>query len=236
MRKTKQILDIESAEGRPLEEILTDLYVSQQKSSVEIANRYDVTAVTLRRWLKEFGILIRTISEARLQKYGGTKPTNQELADLYVQEKLTPAEIAEMYKVGVTSVGTWLREAEIPVRDRSEALLTKSGGKKPSEEELESLYVTKKMNLREIAEQYNVHDTTVRLWLLRLGIPIRDKTIISPLNIAGIKVNSARLPSSLKVILKVEPCLFTSAMFHPAGRKLKMVWKISVPRILSNLS
>ena len=42
--------------GRPLPELLHDLYVVQGRSQVDIAAEIGVTRVTLAMWLREFGI------------------------------------------------------------------------------------------------------------------------------------------------------------------------------------
>ena len=80
-------------------------------------------------------------------------------------------------ELGVTSntISHWLKEYRIPLRDSSQARLPK-GVTKLTKKELRRIYREK--NIPQIAEELGVSNSTVRKWLKKYGIPIRNSSII----------------------------------------------------------
>lgn len=56
---------VEANEGRPIGDLLTELYVEQGRSQVEIAERFGVHRLTVARWLRDYGIGPRYIGRRR---------------------------------------------------------------------------------------------------------------------------------------------------------------------------
>jgi response regulator of citrate/malate metabolism len=61
---------------KPSEEKLRTWYVDEHKSTIEIAEELGVSHPTIRKWLNDYGIGMRTVSEARLPQ-GFKKPSEE---------------------------------------------------------------------------------------------------------------------------------------------------------------
>lgn len=57
--RTKEMQKVEAREGRPLDELLYDLYVVQGQTLAEIGARWDLTESAISYWLKWAGIEAR---------------------------------------------------------------------------------------------------------------------------------------------------------------------------------
>lgn len=57
--KTREMQRIEAREGRPIEELLAELYVEQGLMLVEVGERLGVTESAVSKWLQWFGIETR---------------------------------------------------------------------------------------------------------------------------------------------------------------------------------
>jgi len=106
------------ATRRPLGEELRRLYIDQGLAAYKISEIYDVANTTVARWLKKEGMKIRNNSEAQLSKRGATRPSDEELSRLYIDEGMNTTEIAKKYSITQTTVPRWLREAGIKIRSR----------------------------------------------------------------------------------------------------------------------
>ncbi len=96
---------------------LKKLYIGERKSLKEIGKILGVASPTVARWLGEYDISIRSIAEVRMAP-GVKRPCNEELERWYASEGRTTVEIAEMIGVSDPTVGLWLREAGITLRDK----------------------------------------------------------------------------------------------------------------------
>jgi predicted DNA-binding protein (UPF0251 family) len=92
-------------------------YVDEQATLSELAAHYEVTARTVRRWLEACGIQVRPQPPT-----AGTRPaepltlSRDELWDLYVNQGLTAAQIAQQVGMSKNTVTTALHAQRIPVR------------------------------------------------------------------------------------------------------------------------
>ena len=117
---------------RPLKEDLEQMYLDEQMSTYDIAIKLEISSCTIGRWLNEYGIQVRTMSEIRLN--GLVKPSKEDLERMYLKEMMSSVEISNEIKISISAVGNWLREYGIPVRTMSEARLNAdlTGEKNPS--------------------------------------------------------------------------------------------------------
>lgn len=102
------------------------------------------------------------------------KPSKEHLEQMYLEERISPYEIAEKYGVVHATIRRWLKSYKIPMRSRSEAML--KGSVKPSKEELEIMYLDEWMHPYEIGEKIGVSVVPIRRWLREYGIPIRSNS------------------------------------------------------------
>jgi transposase len=156
----------------PTKEKLEELYIRQRKNASQIgAELGGVSDVYILSLLKEYSLPIRSSLEARLPP-DFVKPTKEELEQLYVIEGRRPKEIGEMFGVSSSAVFDWLREKNIPIRDRTLAHLP-PGVKKPTKEELEQWYTVEQMSFTQIAKKVGVTPRSVINWLEGNNIPLR---------------------------------------------------------------
>jgi transposase len=92
-----------------------------------------------------------------------------ELRQLYEQQRLAPAEIAERLGVSGRTVRAWLRRLGIPLRPQPE----RRGRRLPTAAELRRRYVADGATITQLAAGYGVGPSTVRRWLADAGIPRR---------------------------------------------------------------
>jgi len=157
---------------KPTREDLKLRYIEDQRSSVWIATEIGVNPSTIRRWLHEYGIQVRTNSESQLKE--AVKPSKEELEHLYLKERLNTYEIRDKLGVATPSITRWLKEYGIPVRSNSEAKL--KGTVKPSKEELKIMYLEDGLNAYEISVKLGVADVSIGNWLREYGIQVRTNS------------------------------------------------------------
>lgn len=97
------------------------------------------------------------------------RPDGVTLHRLYVDERMTTRQIAEIYGVDKVSVGRWLAKYGIPKRLKGRGLAHR-GVEPPAAEVLRSLVHDQHLSYREIAKRYGVDFTAVPHWLDRHGI------------------------------------------------------------------
>lgn len=99
----------------------------------------------------------------------GIKLPMEEIKELYCVQKWSAQELADKYFVTIQTILNRLRNAGIEIeKDYVLRKLT------PHLEDIEIMYLDKMMTTTEIAEIYNVSDTTVRKFLKKNNIPIRN--------------------------------------------------------------
>lgn len=101
---------------------LIRLYSERRMSSPEIAKVYRCSPRTIRALLKQYGIKIRTKSEAIRLFYDINVP-KKELKKLYLEKKISSTDIAKKFKCNPGLIINRLREYKIPIRSIQEAHL-----------------------------------------------------------------------------------------------------------------
>jgi transposase len=177
--KVKRILKINNIK-KPSKKLdkkhLEQLYTIQKMDTVQIGKKVNVAPATISTWLKEYNIPIRTTAESKIQKGNGKIPTKKELIELYVDEKMSGAEIGKIYNINSSTVLSYLNKHNIPKRTSSETTLIKSGskGKIPTKNELFNLYNNQGLSCAQIAKKYNIHGSTIENYLKRYDIKSRN--------------------------------------------------------------
>jgi len=131
---------------RPSEDRLRELYEDQGMSAKKIARKFKVSEYSISKWLDEAGIQKRTLAEARLLLSGGTRPSNEELKIMYVDEEMSANQIAKKYGVSFNSISKWLDEAEIQKRTLAEALKLRNRPRYTLEEATEAYLIYSNSN------------------------------------------------------------------------------------------
>lgn len=106
-----------SRSQRPPKDELYELYWGQQLSMSELADTYDVTKRTVRRWFKQHGM--QTIPNACHEAWVFQQLSKQRLYELYWVEMLSHREIAERYDVSKHLVHETFQDTSIPVFNSS---------------------------------------------------------------------------------------------------------------------
>ena len=183
---TKTKKEIEKGLEEPLQNYLIKKYQNKHRSSKDIAKELGTNQFNILRWIKKEGIRVRSISESMLPP-NLKIPSKEELEDFYVKQRESTIEIAEKYGVSNYTVSKWLKDVGIAIRNNSERHF-KLGGRIPSEDELRRDYLDNWMSQNGLGGKYCVSSLTIRNWLRKFNIPIRNqaeakrpKDFISPL-------------------------------------------------------
>ena len=94
---------------------LYDQYIIQDKSAEQISSETGLGLRTLRKYINEFGLATKN----------GRKTnhiTKEELEELYLNQKLTTAEIGKIYDLGDNTVGILLHKFDIPIYSQEERM------------------------------------------------------------------------------------------------------------------
>jgi transposase len=150
----------------------------QGLSAPEIAKRLDVGSATVRRWFAEAG-LEPPSGSLKNRPRGATAPVQRPTADrlrqLYVQNGLSIAAVAERLNSTTHLIRTWLLEDGIPIRAAGSRPGVRRPGmvRKPSPPaaELRRLREQERLSRTELAARYQVHPQTVSGWLTAAGLP-----------------------------------------------------------------
>lgn len=104
----KQI-HIGQVHGRPYhdEDVLRELYVEDGLSSMDIADKFGVEDNTIRDFLREFGIEIRSTKESHRRKIPKELRDEGKLRELYEDLDMRDAEIGDMLGVSQPTVTRW---------------------------------------------------------------------------------------------------------------------------------
>lgn len=152
----------------PPEQELRSLYETQHMTTDEMAQRFNVSGPTVRKWFKFYGISARQAGTG-LATRGITAPTPEELNYMIHVERLTYYQVADKYGVDFTAVPYWLDKHGIPrpqtwhERHSDPAVVA----------EIKSMYECGH-SLDEIGQAYEgVTGGSIKRLLLANGIPIR---------------------------------------------------------------
>lgn len=139
-------------------------YVEEGQSTVEIARHTGMSTSGVTAAMERAGIARRPLKAAELPL------DHDELARLYVDDRIDDDEIARTFGVAPWTVRQRLRAAGIRRPNGAPA-----GGDvpMPSADELRRRYDTEGHTLAQIAAHYGVPDPTVRRWLEIAQIPLR---------------------------------------------------------------
>lgn len=156
------------------EAILRELYVDQRLSLREAAERLDCSPTAVRDWLDKYGIERRDTSAA----YGITADSplrdEDELRELYLDQRLSQKEIAKQLDCHKSAVLRWLDRFGIETRDISEANGVPADSPLRDEQRLRELYVDRRLSQKEIAERLDCGRSTVSERLDKHGIETRE--------------------------------------------------------------
>ena len=154
-------------------EKLRELYVDRELNQIEIGDKFGVSRSAINNWLIEYGIPVRSRSEARLR--GRRKLSTEELRTLYVDNWMSAEEIASQVKVSVGTVYNWLKENKIKRRKSFETVLGPNGYSLTAKN-LRRLYLEDRMTCVDIGKELGFSGSTIRNAILKYGIPLRDRS------------------------------------------------------------
>ena len=143
-----------------------------------IAKRLGVSAGTVRRWFAEAELTPPSGSLKNRPRGSLTpvqRPTTDRLRQLYVDEGLSIAGVAQRLNSTTHLVRTWLLEDNIPIRPGGGRLGARRPGRvrkpAPPVAELRRLREQERLSRSELAARYRVHPQTVSRWLTAAGLP-----------------------------------------------------------------
>ena len=149
--------------------MVRELYENRKLSVSEAAEELGCKVSTLRRKMAQWGIRLRTRSEAmRIKRAKDPQRSifipHLELKQLYEDRGLTASEIAERYQCSTGAVLQRLRQYGIPVAPPGKAVI------EISRPDLEALYLAQKLSLRQIAQYYGCDHSTIKNKLEEYGV------------------------------------------------------------------
>ena len=159
-------------------EWLYDQYVIQEKSIREIARELGVSYGPIQEWLHRHGIPIsgETYSGYKSHENAPYRDHDWLLQKRFVERK-SEAAIADECGASRSTINRWLRRLGFDQVARSEAMaLRHARAEAPYKEKewLQREYETNKRSSYNIAAELGVSPSTIRCWLLRHDIEIRD--------------------------------------------------------------
>jgi transposase len=154
-------------------EQLMKWYLDERKSTREIAKIVGVDSNSVRQWLKDANIKRRTLSDAQFAIYDKEieSPSDEQLHKWYIDERKSTREIGELVGVTYPTVRRWLREAGIPRRYGTVAMIKKE---KPSDDQLRKWYIDERKSGYEIGEIIGVTPGVIHKWLRKAGVRVRE--------------------------------------------------------------
>lgn len=106
---------------------LHELYVRQGKTMTEIATQLGIGASSVRRRLHELGIVARPRGPKGSKESAPLTLTEQDLRELYLEQRLSIPQIAELYGCANETIRQRLLKYHIPIRSFSQAHLVQHG-------------------------------------------------------------------------------------------------------------
>ena len=137
-------------------ELLEKLYVEEQKSIAEIINIIGYTKSIITTKMNEYGIHRRSYKERSLGI------SVEELKDLYLNQDLTQAQIAEKFKCHTTAICALLKKHRITKVPKTVITIPVAM--------LLDMYFNKKMSPLRIAKVFGCHQNTIKSRLVELGV------------------------------------------------------------------
>ncbi len=157
---------------------LIDQYITQRKSTNEIAKELGCANSTVGTWLRKHRIKARSIKESRMPDNENFALINDSeyLKSLYIEHGLTCHEIAKMLSCGTQTIYHKLKEAGVKIVTFNDRMLEKNPKLKKlrSRNWLYQRYITENKNMPEIAEELGTSPTIVSIWLNKHGIPTKE--------------------------------------------------------------
>jgi DNA-binding CsgD family transcriptional regulator len=155
-----------------LGETVAELYVGRGLSVDEVGQQVGISAQRVRNLLRAAGVALRPPPPRPLPP--GLEPLTRELlVELYVEQRLTMAEVAERVGGSASRVGAALDQHGIPRRPRGSRSLP---GLQPlSREVLIELYANERLGSVSIARRLGGHPSRILHALDRFGIPVRAR-------------------------------------------------------------
>lgn len=151
-------------------------YVDERLSTIDIARKTGMSTTGVTAALERAGIPRRPLNGSEL-------PIDDAiLAQLYVEQRRSVAEIAEQYQVAPWAVTRRLRAGEI---HRQPGRPAGAHVDRPTRTELHELYVTQHRSMSDIAARFGVPDPTVRRWLEQAQIRLRRPSEVQGLRPGG---------------------------------------------------
>ena len=141
---------------------LYDMYWNQEMNQYEIADVLGVSQYSIYRWMCLYNIKPRNRSESQL--VGRTRLSDEDLKKMYVVNRMTLLEIANVCGVFSSTVSSWLSECGL------------KGARKVSRESLEQMYWVDKMSQLEMAEVIGVDNSTISDWMKEYNIKLRTSS------------------------------------------------------------
>jgi predicted DNA-binding protein YlxM (UPF0122 family) len=152
------------------DDILTDLYINQQKSLIEIGKDFNTTGNTIKRKLKKLNIKIRKPWEQNKKKNIPTK----EIIDLYWNKNLSLDQISQKIKIGKPLIRQTLVDSGKGLRTIGDGHSKFYKTDNIDNQKLISMYNKQKMSCDQIAEYFNITKGCVRLRLLACNQKLRE--------------------------------------------------------------
>jgi len=138
------------------ETVLRELYVEENLSQAEIADRFGVSDSSISNWIRKHDI--------------DTDPDypwwdEYRLRELYWEQEMTLREIAEKWDTHVNTIYNAMKRIGIDRRRESHADFPWQ-----DEETLRELYFEKGLSQQQIADRYNTSQPVISDWFLKFGI------------------------------------------------------------------
>lgn len=151
--------------------VIYDLYIIKKMNTRDIGKELGVSKHKILDTLKYYNIPIRdAYTQRKGKKY--SRPTKRILEKLYIDEYKSLEQISSIYDMDISTIGIWLKEYNIPVRNGGE-------GKKgkdfimPTKEEIQDLYINKELTSAEISTIFHTTDTTICKIIKKYGFKTR---------------------------------------------------------------
>lgn len=162
----------------PSAEELRRLYAGDDLPMDALARRWGVGRSTVRQWLHDAGIPIRTKQQSGARRTR-LAPPPEELRRLHETEGLSPGAMAERLGVSRTTIVRWLDDADIPLRRSSRKGRMRGQYRAvppPGAERLRELYEARRLSISQVADELGASVHLVRGWLDAEGIAKRRYT------------------------------------------------------------
>lgn len=157
---------------------LIDRYITQGKSTTEIAAELNCANSTVGTWLRKHHIKTRGIKESRMSDNENFALINNSeyLKGLYIEHGLICQEIAKMLSCGTQTIYRKLKEAGVEIVTFEDRMLEKNPRLKKlrSKNWLYQRYITENTLTPQIAEELGTSASMVAYWLKKHGIPTKD--------------------------------------------------------------